>query len=569
MSGFDETFDFVVVGSGGGSMCAGLLMRDRGLSVLILEKSELVGGTTARGGAILWIPNNPFMKRDGVEDSYEAAEAYLDALIGDRPDWPGATRERRRTYLVEGPRMVQFLIDHGVKLTRERCWPDYYDQLPGGSAPGRGVTSALFNVNELGAWKSKLRPNFTDVASPANESTKLRHMSQSWLSRYMLLKLVLRTITAKLTGKKWVGMGAALQGQMLREALRAGVDFRLNAPVTELIVEDGAVKGVVATIDGRRLRVGARLGVLVNAGGFARNQRMRDLYQPGTSAKHSFVVRTDTGDMIEEMMRQGAAVAQMDEMVGFPITVPPGKEDREIQVAMQFEMASPHAILVDQTGVRYLNESQNYMADGKAMLERNKLAPAIPSWLIFDSQMMRKYMIAETLPGTRKPKRWYQEGYLRRASSIAELAHMLHIDPVRLEHTVKRFNGFVAKGRDDDFHRGKSAYDRWTGDPFHKPSPSLGPIDKAPYYALPIYPGDVSTYGGVVTDAHARVLRTDGSVIPGLYATGVSTASVMGGYYPGPGGSAGPSFVWGYVAAKHAANADNVGASAKARSAQN
>ncbi len=556
MSGFDEIFDFIVAGSGGGSMCAGLLMRSTGKSVVILEKADLVGGTTARSGGVMWIPNNPFMKRDGVEDSYEKAATYLDNTVGDPTDSPGTSRERRHTYLLEAPRMVEFLVSQGIKLTRVAEWPDYYDERPGGSVPGRTVVAELFNVNELGPWKKKLRPGFMQLAATLEEALELPAFKHSWRVKLLMLKIALRTVVAKLTGKHWVAAGAALQGRMLQAALRTQIDIRTESPVRELIVEDGTVKGVVTVKDGRPRRIGARLGVLVNAGGFARNQAMRDRYQPGTSAKWTMAATSDTGEMIEEMVRHGAAVGQMEEMVGSQMTLPPGAEDADFKPTAQALTAAPHAILVDQSGVRYMNEGGSYMAYCKGMLERNKVVPAVPSWAVFDSQYLRKYMLAGTMPGSRKPKRWYDEGYLRKASTIEILARELKIDPATLKATVERFNGFVARNRDEDFHRGERAYDRWLGDPYRKPSETLGPIDQAPFYAVPVVPGDVSTYGGVVTDEHARVLRKDGSVIPGLYATGVSTASVMGRSYPGAGCSVGPSFAWGYVAAKHAANVD-------------
>jgi 3-oxosteroid 1-dehydrogenase len=262
--------------------------------------------------------------------------------------------------------------------------------------------------------------------------------------------------------------------------------------------------------------------------------------------------------MIEEMMRVGAAIAQMEEMVGYQTTLAPGTENDDVKPGVQTMTASPHAILVDQSGVRYLNEGGSYMAYCQKMLERNKTVPALPSWAIFDSQYIQRYMLAGTMPGKNKPRRWFETGYLKKADTIEGLAAQLKIDPATLSATIKRFNGFVAQNRDEDFHRGDRAYDRWLGDPNHKPSHTLGTIEKAPFYAVPVLPGDVGTYGGVVTDENARVLREDGSVICGLYATGVSTASVMGRSYPGAGASVGPSFTWGYVAAQHAATADNV-----------
>ena len=554
MSAFDEVFDFVVVGSGGGSMCAGLFMRSESQRVLILEKTALIGGTTARSGGVMWIPNNPFMKRDGIEDSFESASRYLDSVLGDQKDAPGTSRERRRTYLTEAPRMVEFLGSQGVELTRVAEWPDYYDERPGGSVAGRTVVAELFDANELGAWKDKLRPSFIRAPVPATleELMELPALKRSWRVKLLLLRLVARKVIARITGKDWIAGGAALQGRMLQAALRTGVEIRTDSPVSRLVVDNGAVTGVVTVKDGRPWRVGARLGVLVNAGGFAHNQRMRDRYQPGISVKWTMAAPGDTGEMIEEMERHGAVLAQMQERVGTQVTLPPGAEDSEAKPTAQGITAAPHAILVDQSGVRYMNEGGSYMAYCKAMLERNKTIPAVPSWAVLDSQYMRNYMLAGTMAGSAKPQRWFDDGYLKKADSIEALARQLNIEPATLRATVDRFNSFVAQNRDDDFHRGARAYDRWLGDPCNKPSETLGSIAQPPFYAVPVLPGDVGTYGGVVTDEHARVLRADGSVIPGLYATGVSTASVMGGAYPGAGSSVGPTFVWGYVAAKHA-----------------
>jgi 3-oxosteroid 1-dehydrogenase len=555
MTGFDETFDFVVVGSGGGSMCAALVLRAAGSSVLILEKTDLVGGTTARSGGVMWLPDNPFMRRDGIDDSFEQAASYLDALLGEQHDAPGSTRERRHRYLREAPRMIEFLLAQGIELDRVKEWPDYYDELPGGSVPGRTVVARLFDLNELGAWADRLRPTFVQIPLPASleEMLELPALKRSWRVKGLLLKLVWRAIVARLTGRRWVAGGAALQGRMLQAALRAGSEIRTASPVHDLVVDNGRVTGVVTVRDGQAWRVGARLGVLVNAGGFARNQAMRDRYMPGTSVQWSMAAPGDTGEMIETMMRLGAAVAQMDERVGNQILMPPGSEDSEIKPTAQAMTAAPHCILVDRTGQRYMNEGGSYMAYAKGMLERHRTVPAVPSWAIFDGQYLDKSMLAGTMPGSKKPQRWFDENWLRQAGSLDALAQQLDLPAENLRATVARFNGFVDADRDADFHRGERAYDRWLGDEFHKPSPSLGRIERPPFCAVPVWPGDVGTYGGVVTDEHARVLHADGSVIEGLYATGVSTASVMGRFYPGAGSSVGPSFVWGYVAACHAA----------------
>ena len=555
MSNFDETFDFVVVGSGGGSMCAALVMRAQGKSVLVVEKTPLIGGTTARSGGVMWIPGNRFMKRDGVPDSVEKGVQYLEAVSGGRNDTPGSTPDRRRTYVEEGIEMVDFLVDQGVKLTRVDYWPDYYDEAPGGNEKGRTVVAELFDVNELGPWKDKLRPNFIAMMAPLDEMLKLRYVKHSWESRKLAVKMVLRTIGAKLTGKHYITAGGALQGRMFQATLKAGVEFRTETAVKELVVEDGKVTGVVAIKDGKPWRIGTRLGVLVNAGGFSHNQAMRDQYQPGTNAKWTNTAEGDTGEMIVEMQRHGAAIGQMEEMVGNQMALPPGTENNAIKEVVQGVTAAPHAILVDQSGVRYMNEGGSYMAYCKGMLERNKIVPAVPSWAIMDSQFITRSMLAGTMPGANKPKSWFESGFLKKADTIEALAALIKVDPATLRATVDRFNGFVAKNHDEDFNRGARAYDRWLGDKFDPAHASLGTIEQGPFYAMEVVPGDVGTYGGVVTDTNARVLRKDGSVIEGLYATGISTASAMGRVYPGAGASVGPSFVWGYVAAKNAVGA--------------
>ncbi len=552
-----ETFDYIVVGSGGGSMCAALFMKSVGKTALILEKTDLFGGTTARSGGVMWIPDNRFLAEAGIEDGPEKAMTYLDNVVGPRDEGaPGATRERRMAYVTEAPRMIDFLVSQGIKLHRFTHWPDYYDSRPGGIAHGRSVGAVLFNANELGDAKASLRPNYMQIPAHTEEAWKVPLLKTTWAGKVAMARIGLRMITSKLTGKNWVTGGAALQGRMLQAALKAGVDMRTNAAVERLVVDtDGRVTGVMARIDGEEREFAARNGVLVNAGGFAHNQAMRDKYQPGTSAAWTNTISADTGEMIEEMIRIGAAVAQMDQMVGNQMAFAPEKP--EIHHMVQPELAKPHSLIVDQTGVRYLSEAQSYMSFCQQVFERNKIAPAVPSWLVMDSRYLSRYMVAGTMPGSKKPKAWYDSGFLRRADTLEALARACEMDPAKLTASVARFNGFVRKGKDQDFHRGEGEYGQFLGDPAHKPSSTLGTVEAGPFYAYRVYPGDVGTYGGVVTDTEARVLREDGSVIPGLYATGVSTASVMGRAYPGAGSSVGPSFTWGYVAAKHAAHAGN------------
>ena len=246
----------------------------------------------------------------------------------------------------------------------------------------------------------------------------------------------------------------------------------------------------------------------------------------------------------------------MDQMVGYQTTQMPGYEQGYVKPPIQGSTGKPHAIIVDQSGKRYMNEGGSYELFCQTMRERNKTVPAVPSWAIFDAQFAAKYPIG----GVKLKKyyaMWKAADYLKEGDTVDGLALEIGCDPRVLRETIDRWNGFVDANHDADFNRGARKYDQWLGDPFHKPSPCLGRIDKWPYYAVDVVPGDVSTYGGAVTDIEGRVIRADGTPISGLYACGVSTASMMGGVYPGAGASIGPSMAWGYLAARHAAGVGN------------
>ena len=550
---YDEQHDYIVIGSGAGSMCAALRVAKAGKKVLLLEKSEWIGGTTARSGGVMWIPNNPFMKRDGVEDSAEQATRYLDALAEGQPPLRAGTPERRAAFIEEGPKMLQFLTEQGVRLNRVDYWPDYYDELPGGSKPGRTVVSELFNMKELGPWRKRFRKGFLPLPLMLQDALKMNRVKREWPARLMLLRFIGRLLGQVLTGKRFVSAGAALQGQLLKACLAAGVDVRTSMPVTELLTAEGRVVGVRAGGNGGSLTFSSKLGVLVDAGGFARNQGLRDRYLPGTKTDWSNTVESDTGDLLEMMMTLGADTEGLGLLLGYQSMIPPGKEDDMIKPGAQKQGAAPHSIVVDQTGVRYLNEGGSYVAFVKNMMDRNAENPgsALTSWIIMDAQAAKKYGIA----GVKKKatlQKWVESGYLKTADSPRALAEALNMDPATLSSTIERFNGMVEKQCDDDFARGKRAYDQWLGDPYNAPNASLGKLEVGPFYAVPVLPGDVSTLGGVVTDVHARVLTSDGEVIPGLYATGVAAASPFGQVYPGAGASIGPAYTFGYVAAGHA-----------------
>jgi 3-oxosteroid 1-dehydrogenase len=305
--------------------------------------------------------------------------------------------------------------------------------------------------------------------------------------------------------------------------------------------------------------VGANVGVLLNAGGFGRNAEMRAKYIPKSSNDWSNSIESNTGDMHLEVERIGGTLAQMDQMVGFPGTRAPGFDTAYMKPGTQNVCAKPHAIQVDQSGERYMNEASSYEHICQVMMERDAVVPAIPSWAIMDSQFMIKYPLANKM-GSRSPKGWRESGWLREANTLEELAEKIGIPPANLRKTVDRFNAFVDKGLDEDFQRGcDRAYQSYLGDTLapRGPGATLGRIEKGPFYAVDVVPGDVDTYGGVMTDCEARVLKADGTPFGNLYACGITTASPMGDVYPGAGASIGPSMTFGWIAARHAAGLGN------------
>jgi len=559
---FDETFDWVVVGSGAGASISALVMKQAGKSVLILEKSEFFGGTTAKSGGVMWIPGNRFMQEDGEVDSLEEAMAYLDALQElDGGIAPGTSAQKRRAFLTHAPRAIDFLCGLGVELRRGPAfWPDYYDELPGGCKTSRTVVAPPFNLKELGEYADKVRPGFAPFNALLDEGMQAGHARTNPRSKKIMGRIALRTIRDKLLGRKYTTAGAALQGRLLKAALAAQIDIRLQTPVDQLLVDDGKAVGVNITENGATKRIGARLGVLVNAGGFAHNQEMRDQFAPGTRAEWSQAAECDTGEMILELDRIGGRLAQMDQLVGYQSTLAPGWDKAYVAPGAQGMTGKPHAILVDQSGVRYMNEGGSYELYCENMRKRDVTVPAIPSWAIFDAQYVAKYKVADKYIDKGAPDGWIEQGYLHKADTLEDLAQSIKVDPANLAQTVSRWNGFVEAGKDEDFHRGERQYDNcgFVGDPFSQAS-SRGTIERGPFYAVPVIPGDVSTYGGVVTDSNGQVIAENGAPIGGLYATGTSSASVMGNVYAGAGSSIGPSLTFGYIAARHAAGLNSDG----------
>jgi 3-oxosteroid 1-dehydrogenase len=543
---WDESYDVVIVGSGAGSIIAALAAQDAGGSAVILEKTEKFGGSTALSGGVLWVPNNPVMKRAGVEDSMAAGRAYLDACAG--PEEPGSTKARREAFLVEGPKAIAYLESLGMKFIHSEGWSDYHEtEYPGGVARSRSFEAALFDLNSLGEWKHNFRRHPPSPPVRVPDIAQINLNGRTWASKKTFLKVGVLTLLNRL-GRDFVRMGHALQGRLLKLGLSKGVKIRLNAPVSELIIEGDRILGVRIERSGKSIRIKANRGVLLDAGGFSHSAPLRTEHQPrGTTTQWTQSNPGDTGEILQMAMKAGAAVNMMELAWWLPTSRMP---NGSLAAHNPTDLGKPHCLVVDSTGQRYVNEATSYVAFGIAMYRRDKSVPAVPSWAILEHRHRAQYRWGMVAPGA-PPKEWLDSGYMKQSDTIEGLAKACAIDPAALRATVDRFNELSRKGVDDDFGRGKSAYHRYWGDPTAK-HPNLGEVTQPPFYAVQIFPGDVGTSGGIVADQWARVLRSDGSPIAGLYATGNSTAPVVGRSYPGAGASIAASLVFGYIASRHA-----------------
>jgi 3-oxosteroid 1-dehydrogenase len=541
----EMTVDVLVLGSGAGGLVSALTAKELGLQALVVERSVRLGGSSALSGGGIWLPCNPLLESSGVTDTPELARQYLAAAVGDAG--PSASPERQAAFVEGALDMSVFLQRRRVRLVHS--WhPDYYAQLPGGLNPGRSVESDFVDGRPLGSLLALLPPRAAPLVTLSRENGGIYRATRSFANFRTLVRAALRTISARLRGEELLSMGRGLVGQLLLEIQREQIQVWTESVAAEPIVENGRIVAMTVIRGGEATLVRVRRGVLIATGGFARNAAMREQYSPKpVAAAWTMANMGDQGDGIKLGMSLGGVTALMDEAWWMPaFHMPPSGR---VQFA-QYERSLPGSIIVDSAGKRFFNEGVPYMEVGQWMLQHHNEVPAVPSWLIFDRTYRRRYVFGARPPWI-TPRSWTKSGMVKTAGSISGLAAQCGIDADGLNGTVARFNEFARSGRDDDFHRGEVPYDLHNGDPTNKPNPCLGPLLRAPFYAVPIYPGDVGTCGGLLTDQHARVLTDEGAPITGLYATGNATAPVSGTVYPGAGMSIAASMVFGRRAVQH------------------
>jgi 3-oxosteroid 1-dehydrogenase len=546
-----EEFDVVVVGAGAAGMTAALRAAKRGLRTVVVEKAPTFGGSAARSGAGIWIPNNSVILAAGVPDTPAKAAAYLAAVVdGDVPT------DRQQAFLANGPSMLSFVMANSPLRFRYMAgYSDYYPELPGGLAQGRSIEPDMFNGKLLGAELARLNPAYL----PTPPGATVFSADYKWLVLSLVnarglavaTEIVARYTAAVLRGETPLTMGQALAGGLRAGLASAGVPVRLGTPFQDLQFDaSGRVTGVVVTSGGASTVIRATRGVVIGAGGFEHNLAMRLTYQQQPIGTDWTVgAKENTGDAIAAGIRAGAATDLLEDAWWGPAIPLPGEP-----YFCLAERTLPGSMLVNSAGVRFVNEAAPYSDVVHVMYEKNAVTPDIPAWLITDQNYRNRYLFKDISPTLPFPDSWYSSGAVFKDWTVAGLAAKIGVPAAALTATVRRFNGFAATGRDTDFRRGDSAYDHYYTDPAVFPNSCLAPLWLPPYYAFKIVPGDLGTKGGLLTDARARVLRPGGGVIPGLYAAGNSSAAVMGHSYAGAGSTLGPAMTFGYIAANHIAD---------------
>jgi 3-oxosteroid 1-dehydrogenase len=536
---WDMDADVVVLGSGGAAMTAAIAAHDFGAKeVVILEKSGMVGGTTAMSGGMLWIPGNHHQLEAGIADSDEDIVAYLDALAPGQldPDTLGAFMER-------GPEMLRYLEDKTpVRMHAYTDFPDYQPYMPGAKPDGgRSLDNDAYSFERLGKWASRVNPS--KMAYPMRGS---------------LMEAVSGSLTTEMLEERekgdYRGLGQALVGALFEAVLQRNIPVQFEMRARKLVKDGDRIIGVIAEDSGGKVfRVRARRGVVIATGGFEWNEQLVKTFLRGPMTGPVSVPENE-GDGLLMAIEAGAQLGNMQNAWWQQSVLemkPQHRNAKPNYLLGSDERARPGAILVNRAGKRFVNEAANYNAMGKAVVafDAGKHEYAnLPYWLIIDQRYKDKYPTFTSHPGSPIPS------YMMQAATLEELAFMAGIDPDGLVATVARFNDLVRKGHDDDFNRGDNSYDNfymWGDMAYDPPYRTLGVIDQGPFYAVKMESGALGTAGGPKVNGDAQVIDWQGNPIQGLYAAGNATCAVLGEAYGGAGGTLGPGLTFGYIAGRH------------------
>lgn len=551
----DDPFDVVVIGAGGAGMAAALFAAIDGARVLLVERTAYVGGTTAYSSGTTWIPNSRHAASVAQDDSPERATAFLRHAVGNR-----SSEAMRQAFLEHGPKAVAHIeANSEVKYRAYPTHPDYLSELEGSTLRGRALEPLPFDGRRLGPLLGLVRPpipEFTVLGGMMVDRTDIGHLlglTRSWVSFRHAFGLLARHASDRLRHRRGTRlvMGNALVGRLLLSLKERGVSLLMETRVERLLRDEQGVRGLALIQGQTRREIAVEGGVILASGGFNRSAKHRAEMLPGADPVWCPGAPGHTGEAQDLALAVGARYGEAGLSHAFWAPVSTRRRaDGSTAVFPHFLMdrGKPGMLAVDKAGQRFVSEATSYHLFALAMQK----AGAVPAYLITDAQGLRRYGLGMVRPGGRGLRPFLADGYLSEASTLAGLAAKLGIDVEGLQGSVARMNDFAESGKDPDFGRGSTDYQRAQGDPAHGPNPCLGPIRTAPFYAVRLYPGDIGAATGLRTDTDARTLDDEGEPVPGLYAVGNDMHSVMGGVYPGPGITLGPGLTFAYLAARHA-----------------
>jgi 3-oxosteroid 1-dehydrogenase len=563
---WDEDYDLVVLGAGAGGMTAALVAAIEGLRVLLIERSDQIGGTTARSSGTVWIPNNPEQRRLDITGDEASARAYLDALVGERAD-----RSLREAFIAAGPKMLEYLERHAdMRFQIYRRHPDYRQELPGAADGGRPLEPLPFDGRSLGREFSRVRAPlrelmlFGGMMVTRAEAARLLRFASSRDSLLLAARLTLRYLADRLHYRRGTRLvlGNALAARLFKSLLDRRVPVWYEARTTALLTDNGRVCGLRVERNGAIVRVRARRGVVLAGGGFPASPALRERYLPQPVAEHTAAYEGCTGETLQLALDAGAALGTPgeDNALWFPSSIGRRSDGSTIVYPhIVLDRSKPGLIAVNRAGRRFVDEAVSYHQFVRAMYRAHRESPCIPAMLVCDRRFIWNYGLGMIRPRTPSLRSFVDSGYLVTAPSIEALAAKIGVDAAGLVQTAVKNNEYARSGVDPEFGKGSNAYDLNNGDPENKPNPCIGAIREAPFCAVAVHPTPLGTSLGVRSNAQAEACDESGRAIAGLYACGNDMHSVMGGEYPGAGAQLGPAMTFGYVAALRAARNGNPG----------
>lgn len=550
------TYDLLVLGSGAAAFAAATTAACRGLKVLMVEKNATFGGTSAISGGAIWLHGTDQARAAGIQDSPQAMRRYLQNVIGD-----GYDAERVEAFIERGHEALRWLQAHTeLSYSLRPLSPDYYPDAPGGTDRGRALEIDEYDGSRLGPRFAQLRmppPGMLLFGGMMVNRVDIQHFlsfRRSPRSLLHCLKLMSRYALDRLRHPRGTRLttGNALIARLATTAFAKGVELWLDSEADHLIIEDGAVRGAHIRRQGRLQEVRARAGVVCAMGGFAAGAMAANFRPPSEQPHLSMSPPGNVGDglRLAEVVDAASGEGMAANFFWAPVSeAVHANGERERFPHLVTDRAKPGVIAVNTAGQRFVNEADSYHHFVQTMFGTGHTQ----CWLICDATAMGRYGMGLARPSPVDNSALVASGYLKQGQNIEQLARIIEIDPLALRQTVERFNRDARDGVDRAFGKGGNSYNRYMGDPEHKPNPCLAPLERGPFYAIRLHTGDLGSARGLRTDRHANVLDNRGQAIDGLYAAGNDMNSIMDGTYPGPGITLGPGLTFGYIAATHAA----------------